>query len=53
MVKEKEEKKKITQKEYEKKVQELAKEGLTSEKIGQKLRQISLEVILFTALELN
>lgn len=34
----KQEKKKLTQKEYEKKVNELAKEGLTSEKIGQKLR---------------
>ena len=39
MVKAKEEKKKITQKEYEKKILELAKEGLTSEKIGQKLKE--------------
>ncbi len=38
MAKEKIEKKKLTQKEYEKKILELAKEGLTSEKIGQKLR---------------
>jgi len=45
MVKEKTEKKsektekvKISQKEYEQKVKDLAKEGLTSEKIGQKLR---------------
>jgi ribosomal protein S15P/S13E len=38
MVKAKVEKKKLTQKEYEKKVFDLAKEGLTSEKIGQKLR---------------
>ena len=32
-------KKKITQKEYEKKVLELANDGLTAEKIGQKLRE--------------
>jgi ribosomal protein S15P/S13E len=32
------EKKKLTQKEYEAKIHALAKEGLTSEKIGQKLR---------------
>lgn len=32
------EKKKLTQLEYEKKVQSLAEEGLTTEKIGQKLR---------------
>lgn len=38
MAKEKQEKKKLTQKEYEKKISELAKEGLTAEKIGQKLR---------------
>jgi len=35
---EKAEAKKLTQAQYEKKVLELAKEGLTSEKIGQKLR---------------
>lgn len=35
---EKDKKKKISQKEYEKKIKELAKAGLTSEKIGQKLR---------------
>lgn len=35
----KNEKKKITQKEFEKKVLELAEKGLTSEKIGEKLRQ--------------
>lgn len=34
----KEEKEKLTQKEFEEKVRKLAKEGLTSEKIGQKLR---------------
>ena len=39
MAKEKQEKKKLTQKEYEKKILELAKSGLTSEKIGQKLRE--------------
>ncbi len=38
MAKVKVEKKKLTQKEYEKKILELSKEGLTSEKIGQKLR---------------
>ena len=32
------EKKKLTQKEFEEKVREFGKEGLTSEKIGQKLR---------------
>ena len=35
----KEEKKKLTQAEFEKKVIELADKGLTSEKIGEKLRQ--------------
>ena len=41
MVKEKSEKttKKITQKEYEKKILELADKGLTSEKIGEQLRK--------------
>jgi len=39
MPKEKQEKKKITQAEFEKKVIELAKKGLTSEKIGETLRQ--------------
>ena len=34
----KEEAKKLTQAEYEKKVKALAKDGLTSEKIGQKLK---------------
>lgn len=34
-----EKKKKISQTEYEKKVLELSKEGLTAEKIGEKLRQ--------------
>ena len=38
MAKEKVEKKKLSQKEYEDKVHELAKSGLTAEKIGQKLR---------------
>lgn len=38
MAKEKIEKKKISQKEYEEKIHSLAKEGLTAEKIGQKLR---------------
>lgn len=38
MGKEKIESKKITQKEYESRIKELAKEGLTSEKIGQRLR---------------
>jgi ribosomal protein S15P/S13E len=38
MAKEKTEKKKLTQKEYEAKIHELAKEGLTAEKIGQKLK---------------
>ena len=38
MVKNGESVKKLTQKEYEEKVLSLAKEGLTSEKIGQKLR---------------
>ncbi|MBT4375972.1 hypothetical protein HOD29_01210 [archaeon] len=33
---------KLTQKAYEKKVQELADEGLTSEKIGEKLRQVGI-----------
>ena len=36
--KEKAEKKKLSQKEYEKMVLDLAKQGLTSEKIGQKLK---------------
>ncbi|MDP3965946.1 MAG: hypothetical protein Q8Q04_00260 [archaeon] len=35
---EKKEKSKLTQKEYEEKVKKLSKEGLTSEKIGQRLR---------------
>ncbi len=35
----KKEKSKLTQKEYEKRVLELAKEGLTAEKIGEKLRK--------------
>ena len=34
----KQEGKKLSQKEFEKKIKDLAKEGLTSEKIGQKLR---------------
>ena len=38
MAKEKSETKKLTQKEYEKKVLALAEEGLTAEKIGQKLK---------------
>lgn len=40
----KEEKKqeKLSQADYEKKVKELAKEGLTSEKIGQKLRNMGI-----------
>lgn len=37
-VKKSKEEKKITQKEFEEKVKELGKKGLTSEKIGQKLR---------------
>lgn len=37
--KKEEKKKKLTQAEYEKKVIELAKTGLTSEKIGEKLRR--------------
>jgi len=37
-VKKMKEKKKLTQKEFEEKVREFGKEGLTSEKIGQKLR---------------
>lgn len=37
--KESKEKKKLTQAEFEKKVKELAKEGLTSEKIGEKLKR--------------
>ncbi len=36
---EKKEQKKLSQAEFEKKVVELAKQGLTSEKIGEKLRQ--------------
>jgi ribosomal protein S15P/S13E len=39
MTESKEEKKKLTQKEYEKKIFELAEKGLTSEKIGQKLKE--------------
>lgn len=35
----KEKKKKLSQTEYEKKVLELSKEGITSEKIGEKLRK--------------
>lgn len=38
-IKAKEETKKISQTEYEKKVLELAEKGLTSEKIGEELRQ--------------
>jgi ribosomal protein S15P/S13E len=38
MAKKEENKKKLTQKEFEKKVLELASEGLTAEKIGQKLK---------------
>jgi len=34
--------KKINQKDFEKKVKELAKKGLTSEKIGQKLRDLGI-----------
>ncbi len=39
MAKAKTEKKVLSQKEYEKKVLELASQGLTSEKIGQKLKE--------------
>lgn len=40
-------KKKITQKEFEKKVVDLAKEGLTAEKIGEKLRQEGIHPMEF------
>ena len=41
-VKEEKDSKKLTQEEYEKKVRGLEKEGLTSEKIGQKLRDTGI-----------